>query len=328
MPTPTADELLQLGRSFTESRILLTAAELDLFTLLSGRPLPAEEIAAQLDGDRRGVTILLDALAGMGLLSKRDGAYLCEPDLARHLSAHGPESVLPMLCHNAGMWRRWTQLTEIVRGTTPAESATRSPEDLRAFIEAMDVVSRPLAPAIVAATQPGSARRLIDVGGGPATYTMAFLRAVPGLEATLFDQPEVIEIARERLARAGLLERVTLAAGDFYRDNLPAGHDLALVSAIIHQNSPAQNVDLYRKVWRALNRGGRIIVRDHILKPDRSRPRAGAVFAINMLVATEGGNCYTFEEIRADLTTAGFERVRVIQESEQMAGLVEAFRPA
>ena len=97
-----------------------------------------------------------------------------------------------------------------------------------------------------------SVSRLLDVGGGPGTYTAAFLRAAPELRATLFDLPLVVEIARERLSAAGLLDRVTLVAGDFEKDPLPPGHDLAWLSAIIHQNGPAQNDALYARIFRAL----------------------------------------------------------------------------
>jgi predicted O-methyltransferase YrrM len=147
------------------------------------------------------------------------------------------------------------------------------------------------------------------------------------MRATLFDQPPVIEMARKRLAEAGVLDRVTLIPGDFYADELPSGHDLAFVSAIIHQNSPEQNSELFKKVLRSLQPGGRIVLRDHILEPDRTEPISGAVFAVNMLLATEGGNTYTFEELEGGLTQAGFVRVRLIQKGEHMDGLVEGFKP-
>jgi predicted O-methyltransferase YrrM len=198
---------------------------------------------------------------------------------------------------------------------------------LRAFIGAMHVVSGPRATGVVAAVDPGPARALLDVGGGPGTYTIAFLQACPHMRATLFDRPAVTEMARARLAEAGLLDRVTLAGGDFDHDELPAGHDLALVSAIIHQNSPAQNVELYGKVWRALVPGGRLIIRDHVMSPDRLDPRDGALFAVNMLTGTSGGNVYTFEEIGAGLTAAGFVGVRLLRRGKGMVGLVEAFKP-
>ena len=168
---------------------------------------------------------------------------------------------------------------------------------------------------------------LLDIGGASGTYTLAFLQAAPEMKATLFDRPSVIEMARERLQKAGMLERTALVPGDFYADELPGGHDLAFLSAIIHQNNPEQNLDLYRKVFRALQTGGRVVIRDHIMNPERTEPLSGAVFAVNMLLATEGGNTYTFEEIQRDLLQAGFVRVRLIQKGGHMDGLVEGFRP-
>ena len=191
----------------------------------------------------------------------------------------------------------------------------------------MHAIAAKLAPAIVSAVNPGYALSLLDVGGGSGTYTLAFLQAAPRMKATLFDKPEVVDMARQRLDEAGMLDRVTLVGGDFYRDEFPPGHDLAFLSAIIHQNSPEQNADLYRKLFQSLNPGGRIIIRDHIMEPDRTRPRDGAVFAVNMLVGTSGGNTYTYEEIRSGLARAGFVRIGLLQKGEHMDGLVEGFKP-
>lgn len=327
MATQNADTFLQMAHDFQECRILLTAAELDLFTLLASAPLGVEEIAARLNARVRGLTILLDALAGIGLLSKRDGRYHCEPEVAAYLASDAPNTILPLVRHSASQWRRWSELTDVVRGSVQPGTAMRTPEDLRAFIETMDVVSRPLAASIVAAVKPGSAKALLDVGGGPGSYTAAFLNASPEMNATLFDQPDVIGIARQRLGAAGLLERVALVAGDFHQDELPAGHDLALISAIIHQNSPEQNLALCGKVFRALVPGGRVVIRDHIMRTERTRPRRGAVFAVNMLVCTAGGDCYTFDEVRDGLNRAGFDRICLIKPGENMDALVEAFKP-
>jgi len=122
-------------------------------------------------------------------------------------------------------------------------------------------------------------------------------------------------------------ERITFVAGDFYADELPIGHDLALLSAIIHQNSPEQNIELYRKVGRALEPGGRLVIRDHVMNPEPTEPARGTLFAINMLVVTAGGSTYSFDEIRQGLEAAGFTRVKLLQNGERMDGLVEAFNP-
>jgi SAM-dependent methyltransferase len=318
------EALLALARGFQESRVLLTGAEFDLFTLLSREALTASEMAGRLGADRRALTTLLDALSAMEVLEKRDDVYRTAPG-ARCLSADSPDSIHPMLLHAAALWARWTTLTRRVGGTPLPERA--ADESLRAFIGAMHVVASPQADQIVAAAGVGNARSLLDVGGGPATYTAAFLRADPALVATLFDLPPVIEIARERLVKAGLSGRVTLVPGDFEKDELPKGHDLAWLSAIIHQNGPEQNEALFGRIFRALVPGGRLLVRDHVMEPDRTRPRAGALFAVNMLVGTSGGGTYTFAEIRTGLERAGFTRVRLFQSGQRMDALVEAFRP-
>jgi len=118
-----------------------------------------------------------------------------------------------------------------------------------------------------------------------------------------------------------------LVAGDFYKDKLPTGHDLALLSAIIHQNSPEQNVELYRKIFSALQPEGRLVIRDHVMSSDHTRPTSGALFAVNMLVGTAGGRTYSFEDIKSSLESAGFIKVNLIQPDERMNGLVEGFKP-
>lgn len=327
MSFSSPERILQLSRDFMECRILLTGAELNIFTALGRKKQTAAELAGQTGLALRGLAPLLDALAAMGLLEKDGDGYWCGEDIARYLSEDSPRSVLPMVLHCVSLWDRWSCLTEIVKGA-PCEPDRpfAKPDELRAFIGAMHVVAAPLAARIVESVGPGGAKMLLDVGGASGTYTMAFLERSPAMKATLFDRPAVIEMARELLESVGLADRVDLVAGDFYRDEFPPGHDLAFVSAIIHQNSPGQNLELYRKTYRALVEGGRIVIRDHVMSPDRTQPRDGAVFAINMLVGTQGGGTYTFGEIEAGLRAAGFRDVKQIKTGEHMDSLIEAFK--
>jgi len=268
---------------------------------------------------------LLDAVAALGLLSKRGDTYQYESSL---LVSGSPDSVRPMVLHMSHLWGRWSHLAGIAKGIPIKEDFdfSRDEEELRAFIGAMHSIGAPLAKQIVASINAGASRNLIDIGGGSGTYTIAFLRAVPEMRATLFDLPEVIEMARERMKNEGLLDRVTLVSGSYDTDELPQGHDLALLSAIIHSNSLEENLALYQKAYRSLKPGGRILVRDHVMDPDRTHPRDGAIFAINMMVGTSGGSCYTFEEIEAGLKEAGFKRIRLLRQGEHMDAVVEAFK--
>ena len=325
----TPDSILGMSWSIQKGRLLLTGAELDIFTMLTPSPLSAEEVTEKLKGNLRGLTIFLDALTAMDLLTKQGGRYQTEASAASLLSANEPGSVLPMVKHAAHLWQTWSRLTDIVRDKATreeTEGAKRDMDSLKAFIGAMDVIGSRSAPKVVAAIEPGNAKAVIDVGGGSGTYTLAFLEVAPHMKVTLFDLPLVIEMARERVEKAGMLNRVTLVPGDFYKDELPSGHDLAFISAIIHQNNLKQNLDLYYKIFRSLDSGGRIVIRDHVMDPDRTNPEDGAIFAVNMLVNTTGGGTWTYDEIHQGLTTAGFTRVKQLQ-SEGMFSLVEAFKP-
>lgn len=325
----TPERLLAAGRAFMDSRIVLTAVELDLFTLLDGASMTLEEVIVEAGLSPRGAPILLDGLAALGLLEKREARYAPSPE-ALLLSSKHPQSVLPMVRHIGSLWNRWSELTAIVRtgkgGERPA-GAFDDPEELEAFIGAMHVVGREAAAEIARAVRAKDSRRLLDVGGATGTYAEAFLREYPDMVATVFDRPQVIEMARRRLEPLDIWPRLTLSAGDFYQDYLPGGHDLVLLSAIIHQNSPEQNIHLYRKCFDALVPGGRILIRDHVLSEDRTRPVSGALFALNMLACTNGGNCYTLTDIAETLEKAGFGRVALLQDGDRMDALVEAFKP-
>ena len=235
-----------------------------------------------------------------------------------------------MLLHMSRLWVGWSDLTEIVEKGAGSERKPPAPMDIadrRAFIGAMHVVGRTLSEDIAASLDLSGCLKLLDIGGGSGTYTIAFLKRNPKLKAILFDLKDVIPMARERLLSDGLLVRVELIAGDFYHDDLPGGCDLALLSAIIHQNSPEQNLELYRKAYRALDPGGMLLIRDHIMDESRTSPPEGAMFAINMLVNTRGGDTYTFQEVEQGLKEAGFTNVRLVRSGERMDCVIGAVRP-
>jgi precorrin-6B methylase 2 len=325
MPTPL--DIVMQARGYMLSRVILTAVELDVFTRLADQPLAADEIAAELGLDERGLTRLLDCLVTQDLLEKERGRYRVTKGGAYLASGH-PSSILPMVQHLGTIWDNWSQLTECVRsgGNPRRRPVSGSPcdADMRAFIGAMHVAARQTAASVAEACDLRRFSRLLDVGGGSGAYTIAFLHKSPSLRAVVFDLPGVLRIAEDNLAQAGLRDRVTLAAGDFYKDELPSGCDLALLSAIIHQNSPQQNLELYAKIHRALEPGGVLLIRDHVMDESRTKPPDGALFALNMLVNTPGGDTYTFTEIADTLQRAGFANTRLLRSGERMDCVVEA----
>ncbi len=312
---------------YMKTRIVLSAAELDFFTKLDGQPSSAQDIAECFGIDVRATTRVLDCLVVFDLLHKDSGRYSLT-ERGAILSSRHPETMLPMLLHMNNMWDNWSKLTETVRhGTNPDLKPVVGASDEKvtgAFIGAMHVIGRKLAREIAAACDLHQYRRLLDIGGGSGIYTIALLERNAQMKAVIFDFPHVLPIAEGWVDQAGLRDRVWFTAGDFYKDELPAGSDCALLSAIIHQNSPDENIDLFKKIYRSLDPGGCLLIRDHIMDGSRTSPPAGALFAINMLVHTRGGDTYTFDEVQTQLAQAGFTEVKLLRSGERMDCLVTA----
>jgi len=329
MRIQTGEDLLDLMRGFQIPCVLAAAAELDVFNAAAESPVTVQELAVELGCDKRGITILLDALASIGVLVKADANYALASDLVPFLVDSSPQSVTAMLRHQANCIRRWARLPWVVQAGGPAEAAPsiRGAEaDHAAFIEAMNVVSILVAEQLVREINPGGFGCVLDIGGASGTWTTSWMHAQPGTRAILFDLPDVIPMARERLDRSGLAERVELVAGDYNKDSLPRGADLVWVSAIIHQNSPSENQSLYGRIAEAIEPGGIVMIRDVVMEESRTAPPMGALFAVNMLGATAGGNTYTLSEIRDDLTSAGFTDVKLVRRDEGMHSVVAARR--
>lgn len=329
----TADRVLELSRAFMPSCVIHAAAELDLFDALRGPPKDLAALAAGIDGDERATRILLDAMTAMGLLVKSDkGLYSLAAGVEDVLTEGGDQNCLAMVRHHANCLRTWSQLAAVVRSGKRAEktpSVRGGAGDLESFIEAMQVVSRGAAGPVVERIGPPKFKHLLDVGGGPGTWTVAFLAAAePDSRATLFDLPDVLPIAEKHFREAGLLDRVTLAGGNFDTDPaLPGGCDLAWVSAIVHMNSREENRSLFAKVFAALEPGGLILIRDMVMDESRTEPAEGALFAVNMLVNTPGGDTYTLGELSADLAAAGFVEAELIHRDPGMSSVVQARKP-
>ncbi len=321
----TADAIVELSRSYQAACVLAAAAELDVFRVIGHEPQAAETVTARLGADPRAMTTLLDALAALGLLHKEDWRYSAPVEVGQFLTQDGAGSVLAMVRHQANCLRRWAQLGRVVKTGKPAQrepSIRGEAADQATFIEAMDNLCAPIASKIVDEIQPPAFTHLLDVGGASGTWTIAFLQAMPGARATLFDLPHVIRLAAPRIREAGLSDRVELAGGDFLTDALPQGADLAWVSAIVHQNSREQNRRLFAAISKSLADRGRILIRDVLMDASRTSPAAGALFAINMLVGTEGGGTFTLEELRGDLEAAGFFGASVLRRDAGMNSVI------
>ena len=324
------EQILQLAGGYRFLAVLGAAAELNLFTLLGDESLPAEPIAIRLRSNLRATTVLLDALAALGLLDKQGENYCVPADLRPWLTENAPGTALPMVLHQMSLIRMWSQLAWIVRSGEPAvrQASIRGAEaDRAAFIAAMHSVSGPIADDLVARLGPPKFQHLLDVGGASGTWTLAFLRAVPGSRATIFDLPDAIEQARERIAA----ERLAATAWILWRAisttiRCPPG-PISPGSAPSSISMPARTTaSCSPRSARRCVPGGRIMIRDVVMEPDRIAPPEGALFAVNMLVATASGGTFTMDEFREDLQASGFRDVKLLVKDAWMNSVVEAVK--
>lgn len=305
------NNIREFASSFQKSRILLTGFELDIFSSLEEAGNTASQIARKLSLNEHACERLMNALVSLGFLTKKGSSFLNTKESFTFLSRKSPE-YLGGLKHTNHLWNTWSNLTRVVKtgiAANPDEINERGEDWLFPFINAMHDRAKNLAPKQIAGIDLEGVRSVLDVGGGSGAYSMAFVSRNPGIEATVFDLPNVVPITKKFIDKEGFTGKIKTHAGDYTTDELPSGFDMAFLSAIIHSNPLETNQILINKCFRSLNINGRIIIQDWIMNNDRTKPVSGAVFAINMLVGTEAGDCFTEEEVASMLRTAGFTKV-------------------
>jgi (2Fe-2S) ferredoxin/predicted O-methyltransferase YrrM len=309
------DDLNSTLRGFQESRVLLTAVELDLFTAV-GSGARADEVSVRTGSDPRATEMLMNALVAMGWLSKQDTIFRNTPLSARYFVAESADDARAATMHLVHLWQTWSTLTACVRAGASVfhqEMVDRGEEWTRAFIAAMHRNARARAPLVVRAVGTEGANRMLDVGGGSGAYSIAFASANENLQVDLLDVAKVIPIAQGHIESAGLAGRIRTRLGDLRADKFGEGYDLVFLSAICHMLGPDENKDLFQRCFEALAPRGRIVIQDFILEPDKTAPKLAALFALNMLVGTQAGSTYTEAEYATWLIEAGFQDVRHVR---------------
>jgi (2Fe-2S) ferredoxin/predicted O-methyltransferase YrrM len=318
------DEWNEMIRAFMPSRAVLTALELDLFTAV-GHGASAEQVTQKIHADLRATEMLLNVLASLKLLDKREDAFFNTPASARFFTEDSPDNARNALLHTAHLWHRWSTLTDCVRAGTSVAARGRDDDWVAAFIAAMDRNAKERAGAVVKAVGTSGIKRMLDLGGGSAALSIAFARATPDLTSEILDLADVVPLAQDYIRKAGLADRVTTREGDMLRDPFGQNYDLILVSAICHMFAPEENRRLFQRAYGALASEGRLVVQDFILESGKTVPRAAALFSLNMLVGTRAGSSYSEPEYEIWLREAGFSDVRRVR-LPGPAGLMIAVR--
>lgn len=310
-------ELMGLAGGHVEARLIQTAVELAIFDALQNSAATVEAVAGQLKLEPKATELLLNALASLELLHKRAKYFSLTEAAAKYLLKSSPQYVGAMIRFESSLWTCWEKLPEAIRSGQPVRPPNMyqgDPTETEIFINAMDSLVNARGDAAVTANAIdwSGIGELLDVGSGPATYPIALCQRFPKLRATIFDLPGTLAITERYVREAGMAERIRLIAGDYRKEPIPGSYDVIFLSNIIHGESFENNRSLIRKLVSNLKPGGQIVIKDHILDDSRTTPPIGAIFSLLMLLTTESGRCYSFNEIKSWMEQAGLSQVRQI----------------
>ncbi|MEO6203072.1 MAG: class I SAM-dependent methyltransferase [Nitrospirales bacterium] len=235
--------------AFRLPRIIFSALEINLFTKMEDRDWTIPKLAKHLGASQRGLAILCRNLASVGLLVKSQSGYHLTPFSKRYLQESSPDFRGDYLGLMQSQWSEWSHLTEVIRVGQPRDrKEPETTEYRRSFSWAMH--HRSLQPAREVAQQISlkAARSLLDLGGGPGTYALAFLALNPSLHATVMDRPAALDVARMLAEQSSLGTRLTYQAGDFLNARISGTYDVVWYSNVLHIYSPAENLKVFKKL--------------------------------------------------------------------------------
>jgi SAM-dependent methyltransferase len=316
-PVPAPEEpplarVLQLLSGYQQSAVLIAAHALGVFPEIQKRPQVAADVARHCGLDPRGAELLLDALVAHGVLNRHGSTYVLPREIAPYLIPGPVGDASGMVEAAAELYDVWGDLPRAIREGTPRHRLstdallTGDPSRVRRYIRAVHTVSREAAERLteLAPLLPGSS--FLDVGGGSGVFGAEYARRTPDLQATLFDLPPTIEVAREILRAEGYEDNVMFHPGDYRSDPLPGPVDTLLLSNVLQTESEEQALGILHKAWEAIRPGGTLLI--HGTMPDSSGSLSSntALFALRMYLIFDGGRAWSVEQVTEWLAAERF----------------------
>ena len=304
-------KLLEMSGYYWRTCTLHAAVKLDIFSILDQGSLTAGQVAEALNADADAVERLLNALAAMQLVHKREGLFSNTETAAAHLVKASDQYIGYMIMHHHHLMESWNRMDEAVRTGRPVRSRSsfNDPSVRESFLMGMFNNAMLMAPRLVKSLDLTGRCHLLDLGGGPGTYAIHFCLQYPRLKATIFDLPTTRIFAEETIARFEMQDRIAFVAGDFVKETIPGDYDVVWMSHILHAEGPATCQAMIRKAHGVLAPDGQIIIHDFMLNDDGCSPQFPALFSLNMLLGTPQGRSYTERQIKQMLADAGFRQI-------------------
>lgn len=321
-PVSAARSILRLNTAYSQARVLHSAVEVGLFSLLSEGPASASEICARLRLQRRIGEDFLDTLAGIGLLERSEGSYRNSPEAAEFLVPGQPAYLGGSITqHSRVHYHLWARLTEALRDGKAKSGADLSPgavrddeqnlDSARRFLSHMDVFNSFVAPELARCIDWRRYQSFADIGGARGNVAAKLVLDHPHLTGHVFDVAGVEPLFDEHMRACGLAGQVLFHGGDFFADPLPVA-DVLVVGHVLHDWPVTARRELIARAYPAIRPGGLLLIYDAMLADDRRDPHA-LLQSLNCRVIRDGGSEYTVADCRDWVEQAGFRFDQVIE---------------
>jgi len=304
-----SDRILDLSAAFMASKHLFVASDLGLFEILADGPKTLEEIRSRIKLPVRNVRVLADAMTALGLCIHSGDRYENSPEATAYLGGNAGTGLRPFLRFwNRIAYPRWTRLEEAIRSGKPVFGGLKfTEEEQEIFSEGVESITRDCALALASHYDFGRHQRILDLGGGTGSFLIALLERFPNLEATLFETPPVVPMARKKLENDSVYPKIRIVQGDFFKDPIPENHDAVLIANVMHSFSPEQNVRLLRTLRRRVPQKTRLLIIDFWTDHSRTKPLFAAMIVGEFLLYTGVGDVYSTEQVCDWLVRTGWQ---------------------
>jgi hypothetical protein len=335
MSTPTTgavtpERIMQFAWGYSAPLILEAAINNKIFDTLDSGPKTVEDVHAATGASTRGLSAIMDALCGFQFLDKdQQGRYSLTPESSAFLVTTKPSFMGGLIAHTSGqLIPKWLQISEVVRTGKPA-TAVNAENTGAAFFEKLVPnifnMSYAAAKALAAHLHLGKAN-VLDLATGSGVWGIALAQSSPDVRVSVVDWPSVLEITKRITAQHGVGDRFSYIPGDLLSVSFGTGYNVATLGHILHSEGADRGRELLQRTSAALASGGTIAIAEFLVNPDRKGPVNGLIFNVNMLINTENGATYSFEEISEWLRDAGFTNPRKL-ESPGPSPLILATKP-
>jgi ubiquinone/menaquinone biosynthesis C-methylase UbiE len=316
----TPERIHQFAFGYAPPLVLEAAIRHRVFDVLDSGPKSVREISQETGASERGLAAILNALVGLDFLSKdTDGSYSLTPESATFLVSNKPEFQGGLIRHSSEhLVPRWLHLNEVVTTGLPVAPVNQQgpgSDFFHQFVNDIFPMSYHVGQELArhlglsAAAGPVS---VLDLAAGSGVWGIALAQSSYQVRVTAVDWPGVISVTRSTVSRFGLADRFTFVEGDLLEAGFGSGHHVATLGHILHSEGIERSKALLTRTFEALAPGGIIAIAEFLVNQERTGPLNGLFFAVNMLVNTDCGDTYSFEEISAWLGEAGFTNPRTL----------------